>query len=148
MPLVMSKTERELFLNEVHVAIISIPEPGRGPFTVPVWYVYDSGGEFRVWTGGNSRKAILLQKAKRISICVQQETTPYKYVSVEGPVISTEPIQLDRDLRPLIYRYLGEDEGDQFIESLGGDKAGTGDILVRMKPERWLSEDYSKQDSP
>ena len=89
-------------------------------------------------------KAILLQKAKRISICVQQETTPYRYVSAEGPVMSTEPIRLDEELRPLIYRYLGEEEGNQFIESLGGDTAGTGDILVRMKPERWLSEDYSK----
>ena len=72
MSLVMSKAEREAFLSEIHVAIISIPETGRGPLTVPVWYAYDNGGDFRVWTGGDSRKAILLQKAKRISICVQQ----------------------------------------------------------------------------
>jgi hypothetical protein len=39
---------------------------------------------------------------------------------------------------------MGVEEGNNFIESLGGDSAGTGDILVRMKPERWLSEDYSK----
>jgi len=147
MSLVMSKAEREAFLSEIHVAIISIPEPGRGPLTVPVWYAYDTSGELRVWTGGNSRKAILLQQAKRISICIQQETPPYRYVSAEGPVISTEPIRLEQELRPLIYRYLGEEEGDQFIESLGGDTAGTGDILVRMKPERWLSEDYSKLNS-
>jgi hypothetical protein len=51
---------------------------------------------------------------------------------------------LERDLRPLVYRYLGVEEGDNFIEGLGGDSAGTGDILIRMKPERWLSEDYSK----
>ncbi len=147
MTLAMSKLEREAFLSEVHVAIISIPETGRGPLTVPVWYAYDPAGEFRVWTGGNSRKAFLLQKRKRISICVHQETVPYKYVSAEGPVISTEPIRLDQELRPLVYRYLSKEAGDQFIESLGGDKAGTGDILVRMKPERWLSEDYSKQES-
>ena len=147
MSLVMSKPEREAFLSEVHVAIISIPEADRGPFSVPVWYIYDPLGEFLVWTGGNSRKGILLQKANRISVCVQQETMPYRYVSAEGHVISTNPIKLDQELRPLIYRYLGEEAGDQFIEQLGGDQAGTGDILIRMKPERWLSEDYSKQDS-
>jgi hypothetical protein len=60
-------------------------------------------------------------------------------------VVAIEPIQLERDLRPLVNRYLGAEEGTDFIEELGGDSAGTGDILVRMKPERWLSEDYSKR---
>jgi hypothetical protein len=140
----MTKEEREVFLAEVHVAIISIPESGRGPLTVPVWYSFVPDGEFHIWTGGNSRKARLLREAGRFSLCVQQETPPYKYVSAEGPVVSIEPIQLERDLRPLVNRYLGAEEGNKFIESLGGDSAGTGDILVRMKPERWLSEDYSK----
>jgi nitroimidazol reductase NimA-like FMN-containing flavoprotein (pyridoxamine 5'-phosphate oxidase superfamily) len=144
MSLAMTKEEREEFLAEVHVAIISIPESGRGPLTVPVWYSFVPNGEFHIWTGGNSRKARLLQKAGRFSLCVQQENPPYKYVSAEGPVVAIEPIQLERDLRPLVYRYLGPEEGNRFIESLGGDSAGTGDILVRMEPERWLSEDYSK----
>jgi hypothetical protein len=144
MLLTMTKEEREAFLDEVHVAIISIPESGRGPLTVPVWYAFVPEGEFHIWTGGNSRKARLLREAGRFSLCVQQETPPYKYVSVEGPVVAIEPIRLERDLRPLLYRYMGVEEGNNFIESLGGDSAGTGDILVRMKPERWLSEDYSK----
>ena len=145
MSLAMTKEEREVFLAEVHVAIISIPESGRGPLTVPVWYSFVPDGEFHIWTGGNSRKARLLREAGLFSLCVQQETPPYKYVSAEGPVVSIEPIQLERDLRPLVNRYLGAEEGNKFIESLGGDSAGTGDILVRMKPERWLSEDYSKR---
>jgi hypothetical protein len=37
MSLAMTKQEREAFLAEVHVGVISIPEPGRGPLTVPVW---------------------------------------------------------------------------------------------------------------
>ncbi len=145
MSLAMTKDEREVFLAEVHVAIISIPESGRGPLTVPVWYAFDPDGEFRIWTGGNSRKAGLLREAGRFSLCVQQETPPYKYVSAEGPVVTIEPIQLERDLRPLVYRYLGVEEGNNFIGQLGGDSAGTGDVLIRMKPDRWLSEDYSKR---
>ena len=145
MSLTMNIEEREAFLAEVHVAIISIPESGRGPLTVPVWYAFVPDGEFHIWTGGNSRKARLLREAGRFSLCVQQESPPYKYVSVEGPVVAIEPIQLERDLRPLVNRYLGAEEGNNFIEGLGGDSAGTGDILVRMKPEHWLSEDYSKR---
>jgi nitroimidazol reductase NimA-like FMN-containing flavoprotein (pyridoxamine 5'-phosphate oxidase superfamily) len=140
----MTKAEREAFLAGVHVAVISVPETGRGPLTVPVWYNYEPGGEVLIWTGGNSRKVRLLRQTDRFSVCVQQETPPYKYVSVEGPVVAIEPIDLRRELRPLVYRYLGADEGEQFIEQLGGSSAGTGDVLIRMRPERWLSEDYSK----
>ena len=143
MSTIMSDEEREAFLGDVHVAIISISEEGRGPLTVPVWYAYQPGGEVHIWTGGNSHKARLLRKQDRFSLCVQQENQPYKYVSVEGPVVSIEPVDLDHDLRPLVYRYLGPDEGEQFLESLGGQSAGTGDVLIRMKPERWLSADYS-----
>src|SRR5262245_56610055 len=144
MSLAMNKDEREAFQADVHIAVISIPETGRGPLTVPVWYAYKPGGEVRVWTDSTSRKARLLAQAGRFSLCVQQETQPYKYVSVEGPVVAIEPIQLERDLRPLVYRYLGPDAGEPFIERLGGSSAGEGDILIRMRPERWLSEDYSK----
>ena len=55
MSLTMTKQEREAFLAGVHVGVISIPEPGRGPLTVPVWYSYDPGGELRVVTGRTSR---------------------------------------------------------------------------------------------
>ncbi len=139
----MNDEEREAFLGDVHVAIISISEEGRGPLTVPVWYAYQPGGEVHIWTGGNSHKARLLRKQDRFSLCVQQENQPYKYVSVEGPVVSIEPVDLDHDLRPLVYRYLGPVEGDEYLESLGGQSAGTGDVLIRMKPEHWLSADYS-----
>ena len=144
MSLAMTREEREAFLAEVHVAVISIPERGRGPLSVPVWYAFLQDEEFHIWTGGNSRKARLLREAGRFSLCVQQETPPYKYVSAEGPVVAIEPIQLERDLQPLVNRYLGSEDGNNYIEELGGDSAGTGDILIRMKPERWLSEDYSK----
>ena len=146
MSIKMSREKREAFLAEMWVAIISVPEAGRGPLTVPVWYAYEPGGEIRVWTGGGARKVQLLKKAGRFSLCVQQPTRPYKYVSVEGPVVAIEPIDLERDLRPLVYRYMGPQEGQQFLDDLGGDKAGTGDVLIRMTPERWLTADYSQED--
>src|SRR5262245_59118735 len=117
MSLAMTKEEREAFLADVHVAVISIPEPGRGPLTVPVWYSYQPGGELRVVTARSSRKGRLLARAGRFSLCVQTETSPYKYVSVEGPVVAIEASDLERDLRPLARRYLGLQGGDQYVES-------------------------------
>ena len=142
MSLTMTKQERERFLADLHVGIISIPEEGRGPLTVPIWYSYEPGGELRVVTGRTSRKAQLLQRAGRFSLCAQTETLPYKYVSVEGPVVAIEPADLERDRRPLARRYLGAELGDQYIEST---RDLVANVLVRMRPERWHTVDYAKQ---
>ena len=142
MSLAMTKQERERFLADLHVGIISIPEEGRGPLTVPIWYSYEPGGELRVVTGRTSRKAQLLQRAGRFSLCAQTETLPYKYVSVEGPVVAIEPADLERDRRPLARRYLGTELGDRYIEDM---RDAVGNVLVRMRPERWLTVDYAKR---
>ncbi len=141
MSLLMSEKEREAFLADLHVAVFSVEEPGRGPLTAPIWYWYDVGGEPWILTGEDSRKGKLLSNAKRFSLCVQTETPPYKYVTVEGPVAAIERPGLEEHARPLARRYLGEEMGDAYVAR---DPELTGQILVRMKPERWLTTDYSK----
>ena len=140
--LAMTTPERETFLAEVHVGIISIPEDGRGPLTVPVWYGYEPGGELRVVTGKGSRKGQLLHRAGRFSLCVQTEVPPYQYVSVEGPIVAIEAADLERDLRPLARRYLGGKGGDAYIASTREEHVDN--VLVRMRPQRWLTADYTK----
>jgi nitroimidazol reductase NimA-like FMN-containing flavoprotein (pyridoxamine 5'-phosphate oxidase superfamily) len=139
----MTKSEREHFLADVRVGMISIAEEGRGPLTVPIWYGYMPGGELFVWMTKGSRKAILLERAGRLSLCVQTEQRPYQYVSVEGPITSIEPVDLDRDARPLAHRYLGIEAGDAYIAESADGITGGQQIVVRMRPERWLSADYS-----
>ena len=144
MSLAMTKQERERFLADRHVGIISIPEEGRGPLSVPIWYLYEPGGELRVVTATTSRKARLLQHAGRFSLCAQAETWPYKYVSVEGPVVAIEPADLERDRRPLAHRYFGTLRGDRYIEETRGEPGHVENVVVRMLPERWLTVDYAK----
>jgi nitroimidazol reductase NimA-like FMN-containing flavoprotein (pyridoxamine 5'-phosphate oxidase superfamily) len=143
MALTMTKMEREAFLADVHVGIISLAEEGRGPLTVPIWYAYAPGGELRLLTGRNSRKGRLLTQAGRFSLCVQTEAPPYRYVSVEGPITAIEAVDVERDLRPLAHRYLGAEESESFVEQMRGGQSGN--ILIRMRPERWLTADYSKE---
>jgi nitroimidazol reductase NimA-like FMN-containing flavoprotein (pyridoxamine 5'-phosphate oxidase superfamily) len=144
MAVTMTKPEREAFLADVHVGMISIAEEGRGPLMVPIWYVYEPGGELRVATGKNSRKGRLLARVGRFSLCVQTETPPYRYVSVEGPITAIEAVDVERDARPVARRYLGAEEGDSFIEQTREVYAES--ILIRMRPERWLTADYAKAD--
>ena len=142
MSLAMSRVEREQFLAAQRVGIVSVVEPGRGPLTLPIWYAYEPGGEVRFLTGATSRKAVLIRQAGRVSLCVQNETPPYQYVSVEGPVTIAAP-DYERDVRPMAYRYLGEQLGDWYLQATAEERA-RGTILVRLKPERWLTVDYNK----
>lgn len=141
MALTMTKEEREAFLADVHVAVISVAEEGRGPLVVPVWYSYEPGGEVHIITGRRSRKGELLERAGRFSLCVQTEGLPYKYVSVEGPIVAVEAVDLERDGRPLAHRYLGAELGDLYIEDTRDE---VGNALFRMRPQRWLTVDYAK----
>jgi hypothetical protein len=144
----MSVEERQSFLAETRVGIISIPEDRRGPLTVPVWYNYQPGGEVCVWTGPNTRKGKLLLKAKRISFCVQDPTPPnYKYVSIEGP-FTTQPVDLEQDIHPMALRYYGAVNGERMFNDIRQGDGWKKDILVCIQPDRWLTVDYSKMGPP
>src|SRR5262245_46920066 len=89
MSLAMTRPEREAFLSDVHVGVISIEQPERGPLSVPIWYAYQPGGE--LWLVIDRDSGRLLERAGRFSLCVQSEQPPYKYVSVQGPITAIMP---------------------------------------------------------
>ena len=141
MTFTMTSSERESFLAEVHVGILGIEAHGRAPVLVPIWYSYEPGGDITFLTYKESRKVKLLQDAGRFSLCVQNERRPYKYVSVEGSIISLEEADNEQDLKPIARRYLGPEKGDEYVDATKGDER----LIIRMRPRRWSSADYSKE---
>jgi nitroimidazol reductase NimA-like FMN-containing flavoprotein (pyridoxamine 5'-phosphate oxidase superfamily) len=143
MTFAMSPTERDTFLAGVHVGVLGVDDPGHGPLTVPVWYAYEPGGTVDVVTGRDSRKAGCLRAAGRFSICAQNETPPYSYVSVEGPIADiVDPVPAEV-LRAVAYRYLGPEFGDLYLAATEND--APQQVMFRLAPERWRSTDYAKQ---
>ena len=134
----MTTNEKQTFMADLHVGVLAIPSPDRGPLTVPVWYDYQPGGELWFLTGPDSLKGKLLTEGTRISLCSQTEDPPYKYVSVEGPVVSIAAS--DGEGLPMAVRYLGEEMGQAYHQQMGDDSS----VVVRVQPERWLAVDYGK----
>lgn len=147
MPRPLSREEREQFLSGLHVGVVSIGDGDRGPVSRPVWYAYEPGGEIVFCTRNETRKAALLSMGMQVGFLVQQEgdiaqgVIP-KYVSVVGPVVKLAPADLDRDLRPIVHRYLGKDIGDAYLQSTRGDRA-TDETVVHIRPERWHTRDFA-----
>jgi nitroimidazol reductase NimA-like FMN-containing flavoprotein (pyridoxamine 5'-phosphate oxidase superfamily) len=137
----MSRAECEEFLAGLHVGVLSVAEEGRGPCTVPIWYSYVPGGRVRMTVGAESRKVKLLSSAGRASLCVQTETLPYRYVSVEGPI---ELVDTDvrEDQRAIAVRYLGEKLAPLYLASMADGLAS--EVLLTLEPKRWWSVDFSK----
>ena len=144
MSIAMTKDEREAFLAALHVGVISVAQEGRAPLTIPIWYAYTPGGDVSIITGRGTRKATLITQAGAFSLCVQDEAPPYKYVAVEGPVVGIEPGDRERDTRMMARRYLGVAGGDRFVAQTAANATGESDVVIRMRPERWLTADYSK----
>jgi nitroimidazol reductase NimA-like FMN-containing flavoprotein (pyridoxamine 5'-phosphate oxidase superfamily) len=57
MPRQMTEKERQEFLAEPHIGVLSVASDDRPPLTVPVWYGYEPGGNISFFTGTQGRKA-------------------------------------------------------------------------------------------
>jgi PPOX class probable F420-dependent enzyme len=134
----MTKEKREAFLADLHVGVVGVAAASRGPYLFPVWYLYEPGGDIEFLTNKDAKKLDLLKNTGRFSLLVQDENPPYKYVSVEGPIVSMEDANHEIDLAPIARRYLGDEGGDEYVEETAGDE----EVLIRMRPERWSSADY------
>ena len=140
----MSKSEREAFLADLHVGVLSVADGTRGPLTVPVWYIYEPGGDVWFSTGRESEKARLLRGVSRASLVAQTETAPYQYVMVEC-LVSFGPADYEQHLRPMAHRYLGEKGGEAYLRSTGSEAGVAGSLIVRITPDRWRTVDYGKR---
>lgn len=134
----MNVKQREAFLSDLHVGVLSIARDQKGPLTVPIWYDYETGGDVWMITSASSSKGRLLKKTARISLCVQTEQAPYQYVSVEGP-FTTQPLRAGQLLH-MATRYLGTQGGKAYAEASPGM---ADSIVVRIRPATWYTVDYN-----
>jgi nitroimidazol reductase NimA-like FMN-containing flavoprotein (pyridoxamine 5'-phosphate oxidase superfamily) len=138
----MTHAEREAFLAEPRMAVLAVAMVGRAPLAVPVWYSYRPGGLVSIITGDGTRKAGLVRAAGRASLCVHSDELPYRYVSVEGPVVETEHPAAPDERLSLARRYLGIEGGDAYIAATTATAATM--TTFRLAPEHWLTQDQSR----
>lgn len=135
----LTREEREQFLAEPHIAALAVDAgDGRAPLTVPIWYQYAPGGDVWIMTGLDSRKNRLIGAAGRFSLMVDRVEPTIRYVSVEGPVLDTAPATIEQ-LREISARYLPADKVEGYVDFAWKDH--DEQVIVRMRPERWVSSD-------
>ena len=140
MDLRMTNAERMAFLVDgARVGVLSIEAPDRGPVSSPIWYTVESDRAVAFSVGATSQKAQLLRAAGRATLCVQSETAPYSYVSLEGAIAERAPSS-DDFRREMAHRYLGTEFGEAYFDSTRDEAS----VTFTLQPQRWASVDYSK----
>ncbi|HZQ33621.1 MAG TPA: pyridoxamine 5'-phosphate oxidase family protein [Mycobacterium sp.] len=135
----LSKSEREQFLSEPHIAALSVHAgDGRGPLTVPIWYQYLPGGEPWILTGAQSRKARFIEAAGHFSLMADRVEPTVRYVAVDGLVSHIEP-GTDEQLVEMTQRYMPPEQVDAFLEYARAEHGAQ--VAIYMKPQHWVSAD-------
>lgn len=109
--------------------LATLRKDGR-PHIVPVWY--DLEGETIVFmTGRDSLKGKNLRRDPRVSMCVDDEVTPFAYVELEGTAVMSD----DADQRlPWATRIGGRYMGQDLAETYGKINSEEDQIVVRITP--------------
>ena len=134
----MAAPDRETFLAEPHIGVLTIARPaGQPPLASPIWYEYVDGVVV-INVGRGSVKARLAAAEGAASLTVQTEQLPYRFVTIGGPV--TVEATDDATRRRIASRYMPAEHLDAYLET--GDVADM--VTLRLTPATWHSNDFTK----
>ena len=136
-PRKMTETEiREFLAHGTRTAKLATVGRSGAPHVVPVWFLLD-GGQLVLTTGAESVKGRNLRRDPRVAVVVDDETPPFAFVHIRGrAALSEDPGELLRYATEIGGRYMGADRAEEF----GRRNASSGELLVRITPERVISE--------
>src|ERR671912_2794752 len=136
----MSKKEiRKFLMQGTFTGKLATVKKDGSSHIVPIWFVLDgdnkSGGSVRgddiiFTTHGTSLKARNIQRDNRVSICVDDQTPPFSFVTVYGIAEIKEYKQNDlfKWATKIAERYMGK----RNAEAYGRRNSTEGEVLVRV----------------
>ena len=133
----MTRDEWRAFLSEGTRTgrLATVRRDGR-PHVVPIWFVLD--GEAIIFTTGErSVKAANMRRDPRVALCVDDQTPPYAYVSIEGSAsVARDAPELLEWATRIGARYMGTEQAAAY----GRRNAVPGEALVRVSPTKIIAE--------
>jgi PPOX class probable F420-dependent enzyme len=139
----MSKEEIQTFLMSGTLTgkISTVRKDGR-PHVVPIWFILEND-DYNIkvvfTTGQDSLKAKHMLRDPRVSFCVDDQTPPFSFISIEGIAeINKEPdlSELLKWATKIAGRYMGQD----IAEAYGKRNAVKGEFLVRIRPTKIIAQ--------
>ncbi len=115
--------------------LATVREDGR-PHLVPIWFILQEGS-LLFMTGEGTVKAGNIRRDRRVAICVDDETFPFSYVTIEGKAEVLDPDQDEfvKISTEIARRYVGDEQAGEY----GKRNAVPGELLIRVKPTKVIT---------
>lgn len=129
------KEYRAFLLGRPRTATLATVRADGRPHAAPVWFDL-SGDKLVLTTGEGTVKGRNMRRDPRVSLCVDDEEPPFRFVIIEGTAeLSAE----DPDLLHWATRIGGRYMGVERAEEYGRRNAVPGELLVRVTPHKVLA---------
>ena len=122
------------FTQHIYLGILATVYPTGGPQAFPVWFDYD-GERFNIATDADAVKVRNIKSNSKVALCITDTSRQVKSLTVLGDAEVEMNNLAAQDLhKRLAVRYMGQDEGEEWAESMGGDEMA----IVRIAPTNFL----------
>lgn len=146
----LSEVERSDFLREANLTRFSTIRPDGWAHTTPVYYTWED--EVILHSIGPNRQHLRnLENSRQVTECMDVDyrlggDVEAGAVSVVcygiAEIVDEAAIVADMTKR-MLARYMGPEAGQLYFEKVAHE-VGNGRVLVRVRPERWITWDYRK----
>ena len=105
---------------------------------VPILYTLDEQGDIIFNIGDKSVKARNIQRDNRVRLCVDDQTPPFSFVTIDGiaEVISDTSTENFKWAKIIAARYMGNDKAEIY----GKRNSTQGELLLKIKPIRVIGQ--------
>lgn len=143
----MSKMEIKKFLmHGTFTAKLATVKKNGSPHIVPIWFVLDDTkdrttkkiGDIILTTYEDSLKARNIERDNRISICIDDQTPQFSFVTISGTakIFRDKQNELLKWATKIAGRYMGKSNAKAY-----GERNSTeGAVLVRIRPTKIIAE--------
>jgi PPOX class probable F420-dependent enzyme len=142
----MSKEEIIRFLMQgTFTGKLATTKADNGAHVVPIWFVLDNensvdevGGDIVFSTYDTSVKAKNIKQDNRVSICIDDQTPLFSFVTIFGTakMYTYEQEEVAMWATKIAERYMGKENAEEY----GRRNSGEGSVLVRITPEKIIGE--------
>lgn len=141
----MSTEEMVRFLMQgTFTGKLATTRKDRGSHVVPIWFVLDNKssrdeiGDIVFIIYDKSVEAKNIKKDNRVSICVDDQTPMFSFVTIFGTakIIPYKQEEVLMWATNIAERYMGKEKADEY----GRRNSSEGTVLVRITPERIIGE--------
>jgi PPOX class probable F420-dependent enzyme len=135
----LTQDELVAFLKEAPIARLSSMNPDGTIHSAPVYFKYDDG-DILIGTQDVTRKVRNTKQNPNVTLLIDSETPPYRGVVIYGEAeLDYEDVIAKRI--SIFERYMPAENAQQLAMGLANHY---DPVIIRVKPKRMTSYDYSK----